>query len=718
MSLNSIMNIANSGLMTAQEQLKVTSDNISNVNTPGYIRKQANQTSVSIGGAGAGVTSGQITLASDKYLESATFKAQAAASQASASYDLLDQIQSQFGDITDSNNLFNQMSSSLTAMSKAAESPTSSAGRQEVISDLTGFIDEGKRISDKIQQVRSDADSRISTDVKSVNDLLQSISKLNSAISSANVVGGDATGAQTQQTQYIDQLSKLMDVKVTQNDNGGVTVRTQSGTVLAGDTYSQLEYNPAGTVTSSTVFNPIYIVGANGEKRDLADSLGSGELKGLIDTRDNTSVAINDQLNKYMASFTDQINAAHNNASAVPAPTVLTGKNTSESMSELTIGMTGTTNLVTTDSTGNITHKLTVAFDPSGNGTGTWSMDGGATTGTFGASTFAGDMTNAFSGAGSSAKVTFSNGALSFASNSTEGVAVADTAGATTSRQGQSFSQTFGLNDLITSSVPTNTNTGLTLNSSHGFTAGSTISFSVKSGAGSSVGAVDFTVPSTTPASMKTLRDALNDPTTGLGRYGQFSLDATTGALSFTGYGTPANSLGVTNDTTSRFGTGASFSQFFGIGGTQGNIAGGLSVNSTIVNDPSKLSLATVNLTNSTTPALVSGDGSGGQALADVGTKSITIGKAGLNSGGKTTLQTYGADLAGQVGNLAANAKTNQDASTSLLTEAQTRRSSAEGVNLDEELVNLTTYQQAYSASGRLVQAAKDMFDVLLNMMQ
>ena len=49
-------------------------------------------------------------------------------------------------------------------------------------------------------------------------------------------------------------------------------------------------------------------------------------------------------------------------------------------------------------------------------------------------------------------------------------------------------------------------------------------------------------------------------------------------------------------------------------------------------------------------------------------------------------------------------------------TEADSQRQSAEGVNLDEELINMTTYQQAYNASARLIQAAKDMYDVLTNM--
>ena len=51
-----------------------------------------------------------------------------------------------------------------------------------------------------------------------------------------------------------------------------------------------------------------------------------------------------------------------------------------------------------------------------------------------------------------------------------------------------------------------------------------------------------------------------------------------------------------------------------------------------------------------------------------------------------------------------------------MASEAQTRLSGAEGVNLDSELVSLTTYQQSYNASARLIQAAQDMFNTLLSM--
>lgn len=708
MSLNAIMNIGVSGLMTAQEQLRVTSDNISNVNTPGYIRKTANQHSVTYGGIGSGVTTGQITLAADRFLEQASFKASSQAAQAGAAFDLLDQIQAQFGDITDKNNLFNQMNTALTSLGKAAETPDSSALRQEVVSNLAGFINEGARISDNIQQARASADSRIASDINSINDLLKNISELNASVSSATVVGGDATGAQSKQTEYIDQLSKLIDVKVTQNENGGVTVRTQSGVMLSGDSYAKLSYQPTSTVTASTVFNSIMITGANGEKRDLAENISSGELKGLIDVRDTQAPAVNDQLNQFMAKFAEQMNAAHNASSAVPAPSSLTGKNLSQTQAEALSGMTGTTNLVTLDANNNATHTVSIDFTNS-----KYSVDGGGAT-TFNPATFDADITAAFGG---EATVAFNNGTLSLTAGGTNtGVAVADPATGGSSKLGQGFSQYFGLNDIVSSNIPTSPNTGLTAASNHGFTAGSTVSFNLKGENGTALGNVDFAIPAATD--MASLITALNDTTTGVGRFGTFALDGN-GALAFSGYGTPPAQLNISNDTTSRLSPGgASFGTFFGLAGAAGKIASGMSVSSAINGDPSKMALAHLNLVAAAgTPALATGDGSGGQAMSDVGSKSVVFARAGLNSGGSSTLDRYGSDLAGQVGNLAASAKTAKESSEALQTEADNRRSAAEGVNLDEELINLTTFQQAYSASGRLVQAAKDMFDVLLNMM-
>jgi flagellar hook-associated protein 1 FlgK len=81
------------------------------------------------------------------------------------------------------------------------------------------------------------------------------------------------------------------------------------------------------------------------------------------------------------------------------------------------------------------------------------------------------------------------------------------------------------------------------------------------------------------------------------------------------------------------------------------------------------------------------------------------------------SVRRYMSDVAGDVGGRASQADSKAKSAQALLDTATSARSAQEGVNLDEELVKLTTYQQAYNASARLIQAAKDMYDTLIGMM-
>jgi len=80
------------------------------------------------------------------------------------------------------------------------------------------------------------------------------------------------------------------------------------------------------------------------------------------------------------------------------------------------------------------------------------------------------------------------------------------------------------------------------------------------------------------------------------------------------------------------------------------------------------------------------------------------------------TVQRYASEFGGAIGRGAAAAETRKSSAESIASEATARRQSVEGVNLDEELVNLTTYQQAFNASARVIQATSELFDVLVNL--
>jgi flagellar hook-associated protein 1 FlgK len=78
------------------------------------------------------------------------------------------------------------------------------------------------------------------------------------------------------------------------------------------------------------------------------------------------------------------------------------------------------------------------------------------------------------------------------------------------------------------------------------------------------------------------------------------------------------------------------------------------------------------------------------------------------------TVSDYSSTVSGQIATSSAAAQTTQTNADATLSEATTQRSSVEGVNMDQELINLTTYQQAYNASARLITAAQNMMDTLL----
>ena len=707
MSLSSILNIANSGLQTAQTQLRVVSDNVSNVNTPGYVRKIAEQTSLTTNGVGSGVEVSRIRLATDRFLQAASLRSGAEASRQGVRYELYDRIQSLFGDPGGDDGFFSQVDGIFSSFASLAESPTSAPLRQDTLFKTQAVFEEASRISKQIQSVREDADNRISTAVEKANALLEQIETLNGDIARATVTGGDASGAETNQQKLVSQLAELMDVKVTQRSNGGVSIRTGSGLLLAGAGSAKLEYRGAGSVNAETAFSDIYVTEPGGEKRSLTDGLTTGEIKGLLELRDVEAPGAAERLAELVSHVADELNRAHNPNSSVPAPTSLAGRNTGQSLRTALTGFTGTTTIaVTNPTTGVVTGRAEIVFSGA-----TMTINGVAAD----PDTFLATLNSQLGG---TATASFANGALSITSAGTDGVSIADSATSPSNKAGRGFSHYFGLNDLVTTDRTAMYDVGLTGSSQHGFTPGETVAFRFTDANGVRIRDVSVAVPGGGTGTVSELLAALNNPVTGAGRYGTFSLDPATGAVSFKGSGNPPSTMSVVNDGTTQAPSGVSMTELFGLGaGVRASRADGFSIRSDIQSNPSRLALAQLNPAALVgTSALSAGDGRGALGLADAGTRTVNFQAAGASAGGSQSITRYASDLSGDIGARASAAKTRAESAEAISTEARSRQSSYEGVNMDEELVAMTTYQQAFNASARLIQAASDMYDTLLGM--
>lgn len=120
---------------------------------------------------------------------------------------------------------------------------------------------------------------------------------------------------------------------------------------------------------------------------------------------------------------------------------------------------------------------------------------------------------------------------------------------------------------------------------------------------------------------------------------------------------------------------------------------------------------APVNGDTFTIKANTNGDGDNRNmlALGELQTKKVL-------QGGTASYNSAYSQVVSLVGNKTREMQTNSAAEATLLKQIQTAQQSESGVNLDEEATNLLRYQQAYQASGKVMQAVSDMFDVLISL--
>lgn len=133
---------------------------------------------------------------------------------------------------------------------------------------------------------------------------------------------------------------------------------------------------------------------------------------------------------------------------------------------------------------------------------------------------------------------------------------------------------------------------------------------------------------------------------------------------------------------------------------TGGNAAG-IAVNQALAADPSLLQASGA--------AGLAGDGSVARSLAQLASASL----AALNN--QTFSGSYAQSVA-QLGETLRNANDQAATQTSVAGMLASQRSSVSGVNLDEEMTSLMTFQRAYQASAHLVSTVDQMIQVILAM--
>jgi len=228
-----------SGLMAGQDALDVTGHNIANANTPGYSRQTAllqtsNPLSIAalspVDGKGAQLGTGvgveTITRIRSSFLD-AQFRNESSSLEGAATLaEALSQVQSALNEPS-SSGMSAQLSAFWTSWSNLANSPTSAAAREAVVSagkQLAGTL---KSLGAQVEAVSSEASQRYATITGSGGEVAsdaEQIGKLNTQIKIATEAGQPPNDLLDRRDSLIDNLSKLAQVSVTENKDGTVNV--------------------------------------------------------------------------------------------------------------------------------------------------------------------------------------------------------------------------------------------------------------------------------------------------------------------------------------------------------------------------------------------------------------------------------------------------------------------------------------------------------------
>jgi len=473
-SLNIARSIAFSGLSATSVQISVTSSNISNADTTGYTAKTASQSSSVTNGVGTGVTVSGITSTVDKLLLKSLIGATSDLGSADTTNTYLTSLEKLYGSTSSTDgsstgtSLANSIASLESALSSLASTPSSASLQSNVISALDDVASQLRETSGGIQKLRSDADQDISSSIDDVNSNLQEIADLNAAIKQTAAVGQSTADLEDQRNTALQDIASKMNISYFTASNGDLQIYTTSGQALVDSSAHTISYTTAASVTASTTYaagsssSGFSAIEVNGV--DITSQITGGDIGALVTLRDKTLPAAQSQLDQLAQQLASAMNGISNGASAVPAPTSLTGATAVTSSTALSA--TGTVRIAATDQSGNL-----VSY-------GDLDLSSYATVG---------DLVTAINGiSGLSASVD-SDGHLSItATGSGNGVAINEMTSAVGS-SGDGFSDYFGLNDLVTgtgaSDIAVNSKilTGTselqlaTLDSSSSLTVGSTV---------------------------------------------------------------------------------------------------------------------------------------------------------------------------------------------------------------------------------------------------
>ena len=232
-----------SGLNASQMGLNVTGHNLTNVNTPGYVRQQVLQNDsfyMTIGrngndllSIGFGVDITEIRQIRDSFLDR-NYRTEIGGYQFyNAKQSTILEVESILGEIN-GESLSEVMTDFWRQTNKLATAPDGLDERKAFIQSASVFIDKVNHIANQLNSYQFDLNNQVIDTVQTINTLSVQIRDLNEEIARYEINGDHANDLRDKRNNILDELAGLIDIQYSEDATGRVQVKAEGHLLVHG----------------------------------------------------------------------------------------------------------------------------------------------------------------------------------------------------------------------------------------------------------------------------------------------------------------------------------------------------------------------------------------------------------------------------------------------------------------------------------------------------
>lgn len=307
--MSDLLGIAKSGLLSVQKALDTISHNISNANTPGYSRQEdifATRTPNQLGGqfVGTGVDVAYTRRVVNEFITDNLRLQTSKNSEFETFSRLFEDIDVMLSD--PSTGIADGLNQFFTALQELNNSPSSIPARQLALSQAELLQQRFEGLNSQIQDHLQSTDKQLGFLVDEVNGLAQNLAEVNVKIAT---LGNSATGQPNdlldQRDQMVLELSKYVDVIVTESPDGATNVLIGNGlSLVTGGMASRLVVAPSQTGPNLNVY-----LANDTARQDITTNVHSGQIGALIEMRDQVLSEIQNGMGRLAITVASAVNS-------------------------------------------------------------------------------------------------------------------------------------------------------------------------------------------------------------------------------------------------------------------------------------------------------------------------------------------------------------------------------------------------------------------------